>query len=308
MSAVARMWQAQFALLAVIWGSSFLLIKIAGEDLTPAQIAFGRLTLGALVLGLVLLVTRQRLPKFGPLWGHLAVAGLLTNAIPFTLFAVGEQHLSSVLAGLWNATTPLWAVGAAVVLMRERPTRGSLVGIAIGFAGVILLLAPWHDLEVRDLMSHLAFFVAAGCYGIGAPYMRRFVSHSDESGIALSAVQLSCAALMLLVVVPFAGGMPGTMDAGTVASITALGALGSGFAYALMYGVIRVAGPTIASTVTYAMPVVSTTLGVVVLDEALTWNLLVGGVVVIIGVLYGARANRRAARASAVATVDATAV
>jgi drug/metabolite transporter (DMT)-like permease len=287
------MWQVQFALLAVIWGSSFLLIKVAGEDLTPVQISFGRIAIGSIALGLVLLITRQPLPKFGRLWGHLAIAGLLTNAIPFTLFAVGEQHLSSVIAGLWNATMPLFAVVAIVVLLGERPTRGGLVGVAIGFAGVILLLAPWRDLAAHDLLSHLAFMIASACYGFGAPYMRKHLSHTNESAIAMSCTQLGCAALMLLVILPFAGGVPHGVDLATAASITALGALGSGLAYALLYSVIRAVGPTIAASVTYVMPVVSTTLGVLILDEPLTWNLLLGGAVVLVGVLVGARANAR---------------
>lgn len=299
-----RAWQFHFVLLAIIWGSSFLMIKVAGDDLTPIQIAFGRVALGSLFLGGVLVATRQRLPRFGRLWWHLAVAGLLSNAIPFTLFGVGEQHLSSVLAGLWNATTPLFAVLAVLAIMGERPTRGALVGVGIGFCGVVLLLAPWSDLATHDLLSHCAFMVAAASYGVGAPYMRRFVAASGESGIALSAVQLGFAALMLLCVVPFAGGVPSSLDLGTIGSVASLGVFGSGLAYALMYGVIRAAGPTVATTVTYVMPIVSTALGVLVLDEPLTWNLVLGGVIVLGGVLLGARANRLAAARALAGSVD----
>lgn len=290
-------WQAQFTLLALIWGSSFLFIKVAGRDLEPVQIAFGRVALGAIALGLVLLATRQRLPRPGVVWWHLGVSGLLSNAIPFTLFAVGEQHMSSILAGMWNATTPLFTVAAAAVLLSERPTRAGFAALALGFGGVVLLLAPWHDLAIEDLTAQLALMGGALCYGFSTPYMRRYVSHVDESALGLATVQLGWATAFLAVALPFGGGLPDPhvpLDA--FASVVMLGVFGSGIAYVLFYGVIRAVGPTIAATVTYVMPIVSTSLGILVLDEPLTWNLVAGGATVLAGVLLGARVNRLARR------------
>ncbi len=107
-------WRAQFLLLAAIWGSSFLFIKALGERWPPLWVALGRVGLGAITLIAIAIARRERLKLHGRTWLHLLAAAMLANAIPFTLFAYGEQHVSSVVAGLWNATTPLWVLGAAV--------------------------------------------------------------------------------------------------------------------------------------------------------------------------------------------------
>jgi hypothetical protein len=119
---------------------------VLGEDWSAVHVALGRIALGALFLLAVLGVRRDRLPRGRRVWGHLAVVALLMNAVPFTLFAYGETKVSSILAGLWNATTPLMVLVVVLTLMREeRPTRRALGGLAGGFAGVLLLLGPWKE-------------------------------------------------------------------------------------------------------------------------------------------------------------------
>ena len=140
-------WRAQFLLLAAIWGSSFLFIKVLGERWPPLWVALGRVGLGAITLIAITFARRERLKLHGRTWLHLLVAAMLANAIPFTLFAYGEQHVSSVVAGLWNATTPLWVLSAAVfVFGEERLSRDRVLGLLTGFAGVLLVLGPWHGL------------------------------------------------------------------------------------------------------------------------------------------------------------------
>jgi drug/metabolite transporter (DMT)-like permease len=209
----------------------------------------------------------------------------LFNAAPFSLFAFGEKHISSILAGLWNATTPLWVL---VVLLaafpEERPTRGRLVGISVGFAGTALLLGPWRGLGGGTLLGHLACAGAALCYGFGFPYTRRYLASREESGVVLSACQLTCALLILGPFLALARAPTGDIGAQGWGSLLALGALGSGVAYALNYAVVRARGSAVASTVTYVIPVVSTILGAAVLGESLYWNEPVGAAVMLAGI------------------------
>ena len=136
-------WRAQFIALSAIWGSSFLCIKVLGEVWAPVHVALARVALGALFLVLVLTIRRAPLPRDRATWGHVAVVGALMNALPFTLFAFGEEHVSSVIAGLWNGTTPLMTLVAVLAFLPdERPDRRRLAGLAGGFAGLVVLLGP----------------------------------------------------------------------------------------------------------------------------------------------------------------------
>lgn len=286
-------WRLQFVLLALIWGSSFLCIKVLGEVWAPVHVALGRVGLGVLFLLGVLAVRRTALPRGGAVWGHLAVVALLMNAVPFTLFAYGETKVSSVVAGLWNATTPLMTLLVVLVLLRdERPDRRRAIGLAGGFAGAALLLGPWKGLGGDELLGHLACLGAAACYGLGVPYTRRHLSGRPEGGVALAAAQLVCATAMLALVAPLAGAPTTALGADALASLAVLGILGSGLAYVLMHAIVRAAGPTTFSTVTYLIPVVSTALGVAILAEPLGWNEPVGAAVVLGAMWWSSRHHR----------------
>ncbi len=279
-------WQVQFVTLAAIWGSSFLFIKVALDDLAPLDVAFARIAVGALTLVVVAAFTRQRFPRDRRLWSHLAVIAVLMNVAPFTLFAYGEQHVSSIVAGIWNGTTPLFVLLFSIsMLPGEQPTRERVVGLLAGFAGVLLVLGPWRTQESGELIGHLACMAAAVCYGLGFPYVRRFLSDRPESVVVLSAGQLACATVETAVLIVVLGqGGPGGVSLQTVGAILALGVLGTGIAYPLNYAIVRAAGAGTASTVTYVIPLFSTVLGIVVLGEALSWNQPVGAVVVLVGV------------------------
>ena len=286
-------WHAQFLLLALIWGSSFLCIKVLAEDWAAVHVAFGRVALGALVLLAVLAVRRTALPRGVRVWGHLAVVALLMNAVPFTLFAYGETKVSSVLAGLWNATTPLMTLVVVLALLPdERPDRRRLIALGAGFAGVVLLLGPWKGVGGDELLGHLACLGAAACYGLGVPYTRTHLSGRPEGGVSMAAAQLVCGTAMLAVVAPLAGAPTTSLGADAVASLLVLGVLGSGVAYVLMHAIVRAAGPTTFSTVTYVIPVVSTALGVLVLSEQVGWNEPAGAAVVLGSMWWSSRARR----------------
>jgi drug/metabolite transporter (DMT)-like permease len=280
-------WRPRFLLLALIWGSSFLSIKVAVEVLAPVDVALGRVALGAIVLLIALAVTRQRLPAGRSVWGHLFVIALFGNSIPFLLLAEGETRISSVLAGIWNATTPLLTlVVATFMLPDERPTPRRVAGLLAGFAGVLIVLGPWRSVAGGELLGQLMCLGAAACYGFAFPYTRRFVAGRPDSGTALSAGQLLWSSAQLGVVTVFVGGAPGALSLDPVLAMLALGVLGTGFAYILNYAVVRLAGATTASTVTYLVPLVSTALGIAVLGEHLVWNQPVGAAVVLASVAF----------------------
>jgi drug/metabolite transporter (DMT)-like permease len=289
-----RGWLPGFLLLSAIWGASFLFIKVGDRAFAPLQVAFARCALGALALVAMLAIRRESLPRGRAAWGHLFMLAVLFNSVPFALFAWGETEVSSVVAGIANGTTPLYVLLVSLaVLPGERPTRGRVLGLVVGFAGVVVVLGPWRDIG-GQLLGYLACLGAAACYGIGFPYTRRFLAGRPESAVSLSAAQVLCGTAQLALVVPWATGAPHRFPLDAILSMLALGAGGTGIAYVLNYDVIRRAGAQIASTVTYLVPLFSTVLGVVVLGERLSWNQPVGAAVVLLGVaLTQGRLSRR---------------
>jgi drug/metabolite transporter (DMT)-like permease len=200
------------------------------------------------------------------------LAGALLNAIPFTLFAYGEQRVSSVLAGIWNATTPLFILPVAIVLIAERPSREQFAGLLVGFLGVLTVLGIWHGLGATSLGGNLLCLGAAASYGVGFPYTRRYLAGRPEGPLSLACGQLICAAAQLAILTPLLTHAPQGATTGAILSLLALAVVGTGIAYVLNYALIRSVGATQASTVTYAIPVVSTIAGVVLLAEPLTPN------------------------------------
>lgn len=278
-------WHTPFASLALIWGASFLFIKVSVAYLPAIDVALARVALGATVLLCALALTRRRLPRGRRTWAHLAVVALVGNAAPFALLAYGETRISSVLAGIWNATTPLLVLLVATVMLpTERPTRARLAGLLAGFAGVVVVLGPWNTQTGSQVTGQLMCLAAAACYGVAFPYTRRFLADRPESALALSAGQLLCASVQLAVVALLVGGDARGLPLDVVGSLLGLGVLGTGLAYILNYSVVRRAGATTASTVTYVVPLVATILGVAVLGERLHWNQPAGAAVVLVSV------------------------
>lgn len=276
---------AQFAMLALVWGASFLLIKIGLEGLSPAQVVLGRLLAGAVALLAVSLAGRRRPPREPIVWAHLAVVSVLLCVAPFLLFAWAEQHVASGLASIYNATTPLMTTLVAILaLPRERPTRTTLAGLLIGFAGVLVVLGPWRGLAGGDSLGQAACLAATLCYGVAFVYLRRFVSPRGLAAIPVATVQVGLGAAIMLVLAPFTATAPVHLSWRVVGSVAALGVLGTGLAYVWNTNVVASWGATNASAVTYLTPVVGVALGVVVLGEAISWNEPVGALIVIAGI------------------------
>ncbi|MEU0566980.1 DMT family transporter [Nonomuraea sp. NPDC005983] len=275
---------ARMGVLALLWGSGFLWIKLAlNNGLTPLQITFVRSALGAAVLVGLAWSARQRLPRDRATWGRLVVAAFFCNALPFFLFSVGEQSVDSGVAGVLNATTPLWSLLIGLALGTERglgPVR--LGGLLLGFAGTLLIFAPW---QAAGLLSWgaLALLGAAASYAVAFAYMARRLTGKGTAPIALSAAQLVTAAGLSALALP-AGGASVNLNATAVIAVVVLGIFSTGLTFYLNYRLIADEGATSAATVGYLLPVVSVALGALVLHEELGLRVIAGMAVVLVGV------------------------
>ncbi|WP_425846314.1 DMT family transporter [Agrococcus sp. TSP3-2-1] len=299
-------WQALWISLALIWGSSFLLMKLGLDALHPMQIATLRIGVAAITLVLLALAMRVRLPSDARTWALLAVCSFFLTALPFTLFVVAETRISSGLTGLANAATPIATVLFALLLLpSDRLTPRKLGAVLLGLVGVVLIAQPWTAHSGPDIVGFLIAVGGAASYGVGWTLNRRLLAHREVPGIAHPTALMVTGLPMVLVALlawsalegwsPIGSHAPGALPLALVATL-ALGVLGTGLAYVLQFEVVRAVGPTVAATVTYLIPVVAVALGVLVLGERLgVWELVGAAVVIGAGVLVGQRPRARAA-------------
>ncbi|WP_431040975.1 DMT family transporter [Streptomyces sp. P1-3] len=277
-------WRIRFGVLALVWGFSFLFIKVGNEAFAPLYVALGRMAFGTAVLVAVLVWKRERLPRSGRTWAHLMVAAFFLNALPFSLFAYAELTISSTLAGICNATSPLWGMVLAVVAASDdRPTRQRVAGLGLGFVGVLMVLGAWEGFSGQDPAGTVMALVASLSYAVGWQYVRRNISGTGDSHLAMSGAQLLLGTAQLAVVAPLFAPAPDSFPVLPVLSVVALGALGTGVAFLLQYAMVAEVGPTTAMMVTYFIPVIATGAGVAILGEHLSWNTPVGALVVLVG-------------------------
>jgi drug/metabolite transporter (DMT)-like permease len=281
---------ARLLLLAAIWGSSFLLIKLGLEGFTPIQVVEGRIVVAALVLLALLLTRGVRLPA--GVWPSLVLMAVVANIIPFLLITWGEEHISSSLAAILNSTTPLFtALLANVFLHTEKLTPLRAIGILVGFAGVGVIVGGG---EQGSLGGQLAVILASASYGVGFVYARRHLVGRAGTPLRLSAGQLSVAAIIFLPVAAVdAGVTPPDFGAKATLSVLALGAVGTGLAYLLYYRLIEDVGATSASFVTYLIPIFGAVLGWAILDERIGWNVVAGAALVLGGIALAEHGVRR---------------
>ena len=284
----------QFMGMGLIWGSSFLFIKVSLEGVSFFQVAWARLVLGGLTLLIIALLARQRFPREKAVWGHFTVIAVTNCIIPHLAFAWAEQYVSSGLASIYNAVTPIMtALFVTLAFKVEKLTAAQVVGIALGIFGVIVIIGPWrYDAFTGDLAGQFACLLAAFCYGFSYGYVRKFLSHRPIPGIMFAFMNIGLAGGIMLLLTPVIAWTPVQLDGWIVASLLVLGILGTGLAYIWNINVLRAWGPTAASTVTYVTPVVGVFLGVVVLGEILGWNEPVGALIVFVGILFAQRRIR----------------
>jgi drug/metabolite transporter (DMT)-like permease len=275
-----------FILLAVIWSSSFLWIKIAVQEMAPILLVALRTLFGALFGILVILITRTSLPRQRSVWVALAVLGLTNIAIPYGLETFAEKSIDSAMASILNATVPLFTfLIASLFLHDERLTPARILAVLVGFGGVIVLLNKDLQPGVRNsILGQAAALLAAVFYAGSMIYAR--LTTDRVPGLVRGITPLISASVIMwsgaslfespihLPVLPIHW-----------LAILWLGVLCSGVGFILWYYLLQEIGPTRASLVTYTLPLGGVLLGVIFLKEPLSWNLALGGLLILLSVV-----------------------
>jgi len=286
-----KQWTA-FLTLTCVWGSSFLWIKIAVQETGPLTIVTLRLLLALVVLLVFMVIRKPGVPRGGRLWGVLLLQGLMSTAIPWILITWAEVHIDSALATVMNATVPLFTIVVAhVFLTDDKMTLRRISGLLVGFSGVLVLVHKdlffgWGTTGGATRMVLLgqgAMLLSSSFYAVSNVYARAKLKGVPTIVQAFYTMLLADAVMWMVTPVierPFTFPVGGL----TWLAITWLGILGAGVSYVIFYYLLHSIGPTRVAVVTYTLPVVGVTLGVVLLKEALTWPLVVGSVLIVSGV------------------------
>lgn len=275
-----------FCTVALVWGSSFLFIAVALDSIEPGLITWGRVALGAAVLN-VLPRARVRLAAEDRF--RMALLSVLWVSIPFTLFPIAEQHISSAVTGMLNGSMPVFAALVAGLLLRMRPGPAQAVGLVVGLFGTLLVSVDQLGEGDTAWVGVVLALVATVCYGfainIAAPLQRRYGS------VGVMARMLALASLWTM---PYGvWSVPGsTFEWGPALSVAFIGAVGTGVAFVAMATLVGSVGSTRASMATYLIPVVAMVLGVVFRGDHVGSVAVLGVVLVVAGAYLASRAER----------------
>ena len=295
---VNRRFLPMLIVLSLIWGSSFMFIKVADRELDPATLILGRIALAALALAIYVglsLGGRSALAELRAHWGPLVVVGLLNTAIPFWLLSWGETRIDSGLASIIQASVPIFTVLLAFGFFHDQRVTGSrLVGVAVGFVGVALLVGAQPE---GKILGALAVVAMAVCYAAGGLLIRAHLAAVRPPVVALGTSAVAAIAVLPAGVARAPDHVPGW---GTIASVVVLGILGTAVAYILFFTIIAGAGAAYGSFVTYLVPPVALAYGAIFLDESIGGAAIAGLVLILGGVALGTGLSRRGKRVAPV--------
>ena len=275
---------AELVLLAALWGASFLFMRIGASDFGPAPLVFVRVA-GASLLLLPLLAYRGEGGALRRHWRPIAMVGLVNTTLPFALFMVAALVLNAGLSAIFNSTAPLWAALIAWGWLGERPTRSRLLGLAIGFAGVLGLGLNSASLKpgehgVSPALGIVACIAATVCYGFAANYTKKRLTGVPPFAVAAGS-QLTAAVLTLLPALWWWPAQNPGPAAWAGAAVLAFAC--TGLAYLLYFRLIANAGPANAIAVTFLIPAFAVLWGAVFLGERLTPAMGIGCAVILLG-------------------------
>ncbi|HJR81715.1 MAG TPA: DMT family transporter [Anaerolineales bacterium] len=274
-----------FILLGAIWSSSFMWIKIAVQEIGPITLVAFRVLFGLLFGIVVIYIQRIQWPRTLKEWTPLVVLGILNIAIPFFLISWGEQSIDSAVASILNATVPLFTILIAHYLLQDdKMTVPKVLGLLIGFAGVVILMSKDIGASLGSVLGQLAIVLASAFYAGSGVYARK--TTRDMPGIMRSAGPLLPATIVMWLAMFVAESPVKFPQLGiTWIALLFLGVLGSGLAFVLSYYLLHEIGPTRTSMVTYLFPLGGVILGVAFLNEELTWQLIAGAVLIVLSLI-----------------------
>ena len=277
---------ALLVLLAALWGCSFVFMRVAVPAVGPIPLAYARVAIAAFVL-LAIAFAQRRVPPFGTRWREFAVVGVANSAIPFALFAYAAQYIPASTGSILNATSPFFGAIAAAIWLAEPLTLRKVGGMALGLAGVIVLVG-WHpETMSRDVVLAVAACLGgAVCYGLASVYTKRKLAGTPSFAVACAS-QVA-AALALMPALPFTP-VPGPLTTVVIANVAALAIASTALAYLIYFKLIADTGPQRALTVTFLIPLFGVLWGALILGEPVTASLLSGGVLIVAGVALALR-------------------
>lgn len=274
------------AALGCVWGASFLFIKIIVEETAPVTLVAGRLALATLPLLLILALRRPAIVAPRTIIPKAVVTAIFATALPFFLISTAEQHIDSGIAAVLNSTMPLWtALLSVAFLPHERLSNTALLGLAIGFGGVLVLTgSDLRHVTDSSFLGQVAVVVASFSYGSALVFARAKLAREDP--VLVTGLQVGIGAIIMWPVAFAVNGGAPNLDVGLKAWLAwlTLGFLGTGVAYIAYYWLIAEIG-VLVSTVTYIQPVVGLCLGALVLHEAFGLNVVAGAALIILGVM-----------------------
>jgi drug/metabolite transporter (DMT)-like permease len=295
-----------FILLGAIWSSSFMWIKIAVQEISPTMLVAFRALFGLLFGVVVILIQRVAWPRTFKAWFPLLLLGITNVAIPFFLISWGEKFIDSAVASVLDATVPLFTILIAHYLLQDdKITMPKLVGLLIGFAGVVVLMSKdLLNASTNSLLGQAAVILASIFYAVNSVYIRK--TTEDIPGIVRSAGPLiSASSVMWLATLLFERPVTMPQLEITWVALLWLGVFGSGLAFAMAYYLIHEIGPTRTTMVTYLFPLGGVILGVTFLNEPLTWQLITGAVFIVLSlVVANWEPKRRPARQQQFTSAD----
>lgn len=283
-----------FLALGLMWGSSYLFIKLAVDDFGTFTLVALRLAIGAALLWIVLRLAGQELPRQRRIYGHLVVMAIVNIVIPFALITWAERSVDSSIAAILTSAVPLFAIVIAPLFLHDEPIRvNGVAGLAVGFVGVIVLTSRNLSVSGSDVAGEVALLGAALSYAVGAVYARH--NMRGVPPMIPAVFQVTFALLIAgTIAIVFEHPLDARPDAQAIFSIVWLGLLGSGLAYLAMFRLLASWGATRTTLVAYEIPVVGIVLGFLVLQEPIDGRLLIGTALVVGGVaLVNSRFGRR---------------
>ena len=270
--------------LSVIWGSAFMLVKVALEDVPPLTLVAGRVTTAFLFLGAILVISGRTLPRSRDAWFAFTFLAIVNNVFPFTLLTWGQQHIDSALAAILVATMPLSTVVLAHVWINERLTLDRALGVLVGFGGVFLLIGgDLQDITGSSTLGQLAIVGGVVGYSTGTVFARRYLVNADPD---VTAAGQTLVAFVLMIPIALAVDTPFDLSVSVKTGLAwaALGVLATAVAYLIFFRLLRQISATQASMVSYLIPITAVLLGVLVLDESFEASRILGLAVIIFGV------------------------